>query len=84
MRIDVRFLDKAETRCEITLTPGWIGRLFGRRPRRGVATRYLSKAWRWERTDNEVGAAITREIECTAIEPLPGAKVQPLRLKERS
>ena len=88
MRIDVRFLDADETRCEITLTPHWIARLFGARIRRGEAAKMFQKAtekpvWVWTRTEQHVDdnfhlrtGPITRAIECTPVCPLPAAKTQ--------
>lgn len=82
MKIHVAFLNDEHTKARITITPGWLGRLFGARPKSGEAQRYLNIAygpqWLWSTTKREVkyeqyGRAVLRALELQDVEPLPRA-----------
>lgn len=73
MKIRVRHID--DETVEVTLTPGWVGRLFGAKPRRGIAIRNASATWVWKTTREPVPSAVKREIECTTVEDVPSARL---------
>ena len=83
-QIRVRTLSK--TRVEITLVPTWLGRLFKRRVRQGVA--YCAKdsegdkAWWWQATDRHVGAYVERYIEAAPMLAIEDMTVEQLLLDE--
>ncbi len=84
--IRVRFLSKK--RAEITLMPTWLGRLFKRRVRVGVAYRARnaenSWSWWWERTDRHVGSRIEGYIEAAPLLSVDDMTVEQLLLEEKS
>lgn len=89
MKIAVHYVD--DTHAEITLTPSWLGRLFGEQIRRGTAKKMLKitnnkPTWVWEATENHVDddfdnntGPITRAIECRPVKDLPKAHVSKMR-----
>lgn len=87
MTIHVRHIDEATV--EVTLTPGWLGRLLGAKARRGIATRDECSGydcgnnnrchrqhWWWQATEIEVPPAVEREIECPKVADLPRAEAR--------
>jgi len=66
--------------------PGWLGRLFGAKPRCGEADRSIANVWQWSAThrnirDDRHARAILRELDCQTVEPLPVATTQQARSK---
>ena len=83
-QVRVKVLSK--TRVEITLVPTWLGRLFKRRVRQGVAHRALDSedgmAWWWKATDRYVGAYVERYIEAAPMLAIEDMTVEQLLLDE--
>lgn len=83
-QVRVKVLSK--TRVEITLVPTWLGRLFKRRVRQGVAYRAKDsegdKAWWWQATDRHVGVYIERYIEAAPMLTIEDMTVEQLLLDE--
>ena len=82
----VRVKALSKTRVEITLVPTWLGRLFKRRVRQGVAYRAKDAegdmAWWWQATDRHVGVYIERYIEAAPMLTIEDMTVEQLLLDE--
>lgn len=81
-QVRVRMLTYAK--AEITLVPTWLGRLFKRRVRQGIAYRARSDAdelaWWWKATDRHVGNYVERYIEAAPILSIEDMTVEQLLL----
>jgi len=82
VKVDIVWL--SETECEVTLTPGWFGRLFGSRIRRGFAFKAECEpdvderdeiGWFWKTTQRYVGWQVMRAIEAAPVQALPSARL---------
>lgn len=82
----IRVKKLSKTRVEITLVPTWLGRLFKRRVRQGVAYRARDMtddiAWWWQATDRHVGEYIARYIEAAPMLTIEDMTVEQLLLDE--
>lgn len=82
----VRIKALSKTRVEITLVPTWLGRLFKRRVRQGVAYRAKDSedavGWWWQATDRHVGAYVERYIEAAPMLAIEDMTVEQLLLDE--
>ena len=80
----VRIKSLSKTRVEITLVPTWLGRLFKRRVRQGVAYRAKDSedqmAWWWQATDRYVGSYVERYIEAAPMLAIEDMTVEQLLL----
>lgn len=79
MKVHVRRI--SDSRAEITVIPSWFERLFGHKPRSGIALNTTGGSWHWEATLRHVdsqfsGYPITSALELREIEALPIAKVK--------
>ena len=80
----VRIKTLSRTRVEITLVPTWLGRMFKRRVRQGIA--YGAKnsardmAWWWQATDRYVGSYVERYIEAAPMLTIEDMTVEQLLL----
>jgi hypothetical protein len=81
-QIQIKALSK--TRVEITLVPTWLGRLFKRRVRQGVAYRAKDAedviGWWWQATDRHVSAHIEGYIEAAPMLSIEDMTVEQLLL----
>ena len=79
-QVQVKALSK--TRVEITLVPTWLGRLFKRRVRQGLAHRAKGDddaiAWWWVATDRYVGTYVERYIEAASMLAIEDMTVEQL------
>ncbi len=83
----VRVKALSKTRVEITLVPTWLGRLFKRRVRQGVAYRAKDPGddglfWWWLATDRYVGAYVERYIEAAPVLAIEDMTVEQLLLDD--
>jgi hypothetical protein len=89
----VRIKALSRTRVEITLVPTWLGRLFKRRVRQGVAYRAKdledciggrldTVAWWWQATDRHVGSYVERYIEAAPMLTIEDMTVEQLLLDD--
>lgn len=82
----VRVKALSKTRVEITLVPTWLGRLFKRRVRQGIAYRGKDAegdlGWWWQATDRHVGAYVERYIEAAPMLAIEDMTIEQLLLDE--
>ena len=82
----VQIKSLSRTRVEITLVPTWLGRLFKRRVRQGVACRAKDLnghiGWWWQATDRHVGSYVERYIEAAPMLAIEDMTVEQLLLEE--
>lgn len=90
MKILVQWLNESRTRAEVTIVPSWLGRLFGRKVRRGSVVR-SGYRWDWDASgkmvDEIFGVAsyveygpitttLTREQSAPTVNELPMAIIK--------
>ena len=89
MKFSLRWLNEERTRAEVHVTPSWWGRLWGDKPRRGVAVWHeIYPHWFWEAGGKTVDtlfgyadyvghgpmvAFLDKEQSAPSIAPLPRA-----------
>jgi hypothetical protein len=80
----VRIKTLSKTRVEITLVPTWLGRMFKRRVRQGIAYRAKDSenqyGWWWQATDRFVGLYVERYIEAAPMLTIEDMTVEQLLL----
>jgi hypothetical protein len=80
MKVHVDFHDDARTKARITIVPGWLGRLFGRKTRTGEAERTHDIAyglrWKFAATGREVSVKVLESLELQEVQQMPTALVR--------